>query len=219
MAPADPPARIDAGSFGDWLAGMRAVLRGERDADVPCGDCIGCCVSSYPIPLRPEDVRARAEVPEQFLMGRSGAGERWMMGFREDGSCPFMNAGRCGIYAERPQTCRDYDCRIYSAAGFVPDGNRAIIEQRVLQWEFRFDSDADRAAAAAVQRTAQFIRANAGLFPAGMRAGSATAAAVMAVKCFPVVITTEDAGEAAGAAQRILEALRRFDQSLESGPA
>ena len=70
----DHPAGVDAGSFGEWLAAMRAVLRGERDADVPCGDCIGCCVSSYPIPLRPEDVRARAEVPEQFLLGLGRVG-------------------------------------------------------------------------------------------------------------------------------------------------
>src|SRR5512139_2687356 len=90
---------VDAGHFGEWLAAMRQVLRGQRDADVPCGDCIGCCISSYPIPLRPGDVRARAEVPEQYLLGQSAQGERWLMGFREDGSCPFMNAGGCGIYA------------------------------------------------------------------------------------------------------------------------
>jgi uncharacterized protein len=199
---------VDAGSFAEWLAAMRGVLRGERVADVPCGDCIGCCVSSYPIPLRPEDARARAEVPEQYLLGQSAQGQRWLMGFREDGSCPFLNGRACGIYADRPQTCRDYDCRIYAAAGLLPDGHRASIERRVKQWEFSFSSDEERATAAAVYRTAQFIRANAGLFPAGLRAGSATAAAVMAVKCFPAFVAAEGAGEAAVIVQAIVAALR-----------
>ena len=185
----NPAESVNAGQFGEWLAAMRQVLRGERDADVPCGDCIGCCVSSYPIPLRPEDVRARAEVPEQYLLGTMASGERWMMGFREDGRCPFMNGRQCDIYAERPQTCRDYDCRIYAAAGLVPDGDRKVIEQRVHEWEFSFTSDAERADAEAVRRAAQFIRTHATLFPAGMRAGSATAAAVLAVKIYPLFLT------------------------------
>ena len=44
-----------AGHFGTWLSEMRAVLKGERHADVPCDGCVGCCVSSYAIPLRPAD--------------------------------------------------------------------------------------------------------------------------------------------------------------------
>jgi uncharacterized protein len=216
---ADPPGRIDAGPFGEWLAAMRGVLRGERDADVPCGDCIGCCVSSYPIPLRPADVRARAEVPEQYLLGTQAAGERWLMGFREDGHCPFMNRRRCEIYADRPQTCRDYDCRIYAAAGLVPDGNRAVIERRVREWAFSFESEEQHAAAAAVRRAAQFIRANAGLFPAGMRAGSATAAAVLAVKSFAVFTCDDLSGVPAHVAQRIIEAVRRFDHPVQDEPA
>jgi hypothetical protein len=201
---------VDAGPFGKWLATMRAVLRGERDADVPCGNCIGCCVSSYPIPLRPEDVRARAEVPEAFLLGRTGSGERWLMGFREDGRCPFMNERKCGIYADRPQTCRDYDCRIYAAAGVVPDGERPVIEQRVREWVFTFESDAQRAEAAAVRRAARFVRANAALFPASVRAGSATAAAVLAVKAYPVFMA-EVAAPPEQLVRRMLELVREFD--------
>ena len=206
----NPTEGVNAGPFGEWLAAMRQVLRGERDADVPCGDCIGCCVSSYPIPLRPEDVRARAEVPEQYLLGTMAAGERWMMGFREDGRCPFMIGRQCGIYAERPQTCRDYDCRIYAAAGLLPDGDRTVIEQRVREWEFSFTSDAERTDAEAVHRAAQFIRAHATLFPAGMRAGSATAAAVLAVKVYPLFLTDQTA-EPAQLASSVMELAREFD--------
>lgn len=202
---------VDAGPFGPWLAAMREVLRGQRDADVPCGDCIGCCISSYPIPLRPGDVRARAEVPEQYLLGQSAQGERWLMGFREDGSCPFMGAGGCGIYADRPQTCRDYDCRIYAAAGLVPDGNRQVIERRVREWRFTFNADAERADAAALRRAADFIRAHAVLFPPAMRAGSATAAAVLAVKTYPVFVAEPEAAPES-LVQQVMALAREFDR-------
>jgi uncharacterized protein len=208
--PAEQPERVDAGPFGEWLAAMRAVLRGERDADVPCGNCVGCCVSSYPIPLRREDVRARSEVPEQFLLGTQASGERWLMGFREDGRCPFMNQHQCDIYADRPQTCRDYDCRIYAASGLVPDGNRTVIEQRVREWEFSFSSNAERATAEALRNAAQFIRTHAALFPNGTRASSATAAAVLAVKAYPLFLT-DQAGSTEERVRRVIELAREFD--------
>jgi hypothetical protein len=168
-------------------------------------------VSSYPIPLRPEDVRARAEVPEQYLLGTMASGERWMMGFREDGRCPFMNERRCDIYADRPQTCRDYDCRIYAAAGLVPDGNRAVIARRVREWEFTFASDTDLADAEAVRCAARFMRGNATLFPAAMRVGSATAASVLAVKTYGLFLNPVAVEAPVETVRRVIEAARAFD--------
>lgn len=193
---------------------MRAVLRGERDSDVPCGSCIGCCVSSYRIPLRPSDVVAREEVPEQWLLGATPPGEQWLMGFREDGSCPFMQERCCTIYADRPQTCRDYDCRIYAAAGLLPAGERPLIYERVRDWEFRLESDQERRDAVAVRRAAQFISAHHGLFPEAMRAQSPTAAAVLAVKAYPLFAKEAvPVADPEGLALRIIEAVRAFDGS------
>jgi hypothetical protein len=157
-------------------------------------------------------VRARAEVPEQYLLGTVASGERWMMGFREDGRCPFMNERHCDIYADRPQTCRDYDCRIYAAAGLVPDGNRAMIERRVREWEFSFGSNTERADAEAVRSAAQFIRTNAALFPVGVRAGSATAAAVLAVKAYSLFLI-DQTGSLQARVQRVMELAREFDSA------
>jgi uncharacterized protein len=204
---------IDAGPFGKWLASMRAVLRGEGDADVPCGSCVGCCVSSYPIPLRVEDEVARDLVPEQWLVGSSKPGERWLMAFREDGSCPFLSTQGCGIYADRPRTCRDYDCRIYAAAGILPDGERPLIQQRVRDWEFDFESPDARRQALAVVRAATFIRENPGLFPVSMRAQSATAAAVMAVKGFELFLSDQSLERPELVAQRLVAACAAFDSA------
>lgn len=170
-----------AGSFSAWLEQMQAVLRGEREADVPCDGCVGCCVSGYQIPLRPQDQVALEQVPASRLSLPVGGGLARMLP-REDGTCPFFAAGGCGIYAARPQTCRDYDCRIYAASGLEPDGDRKVIRDRVREWRFDFAAEADAARAAAVRRAAAFIREHAALFPPAARAHSAAAAAVLAVK-------------------------------------
>jgi hypothetical protein len=88
---------VAAGEFGEWVASMRAVLRGERDAPVPCGDCVGCCISSYPIPLRPTDRVALERVPVEHLHMPVAHGGLARMGFRADGTCPMLGAGACTI--------------------------------------------------------------------------------------------------------------------------
>ena len=188
---------------------MRAVLRGEHDADVPCDGCVGCCVSAYPIPLRPDDTTALERVPAPLLSLPTTGGMARMLP-REDGTCPMLSAGRCDIYRARPRTCRDYDCRIYAAAGLEPDGERPVIQQRVREWRFAFEDEVDRANALAVQRAADFIRAHARLFPAVTRARSATAAAVLAVKVYPAFLRPRvDAPESL--VREVLELARAFD--------
>lgn len=208
-----------AGEFSAWLAAMRDVLQGKAEADVPCGGCVGCCVSRYPVPLRPGDRIALEEVPAEFLALPRG-GELARMLPREDGTCPMLESERCRIYAGRPQTCRDYDCRIYAAAGLAPDGERPVIRGRVGEWRFTFEDDAARSQARAVRRAAAFIREHAALFPPAARAHSAAAVAVLAVKTFSEFlddVPRGDAGDAGGHGQphdrvaQILRTARRFD--------
>jgi Fe-S-cluster containining protein len=210
----------DAGPFGVWLEGMRAVLRGERDADVPCGSCVGCCVSSYPIPLRPGDRVALARLPAQFLLrvASSPSGDS-LMGFRDDGTCPMYADQQCSIYKDRPQTCRDYDCRIFAASGTLPAGERRIINERVQEWRFSFPQEEDRAACAAVRRAAEFILAHSADFPSAVRASSPTAAAVLAIKTYSVFVDGAPVADGAPAVARqvthILEAARAFDSGKD----
>jgi hypothetical protein len=207
-----------AGSFGEWLATMRAVLRGEQVADVPCDGCIGCCVSSYVIPLRPTDKTALAAVPARYL-GLPVEGLARMR-YRDDGTCPMLEAKRCTIYADRPQTCRDYDCRIYAATGLLPDGERPVIRDRVLEWRFGFGSELESAQYTALRRAARFIRDHAALIPPGARPASTAAVAVLAVKVWPLFASTDTSNEKGDEpedpspheqARRVLEAARAFD--------
>jgi hypothetical protein len=142
------------------------------------------------------------------------------MGYREDGSCPMLHANQCTIYADRPRTCRDYDCRIYAATGLLPDGNRPVIQERVREWRFDLSSEEEQVKAESLRRAAQFIRDNAGLFPPGTRAHSATAVAVLAVKVWPLFTSASATNEKGDGpedpspqeqARRVLEAARAFD--------
>ena len=206
---------VPAGSFGQWLRAMRAVLRDEQDADVPCGDCVGCCVSSYPIPLRPTDRVAREQVPEQFLLPVEGqTPNHLLMGFRDDGSCPFLTQRSCSIYADRPQTCRDYDCRIYAATGMSVAGDRPVIAARVQAWRFTYAGAEDQDAQAALLRAARFIQKWRGSFPVAMRAGQPTATAVLAIKTYDVFLEQTDTqcdAAVAAVVSLVLNAARGFD--------
>jgi Fe-S-cluster containining protein len=204
---------------------MRAVLKGEQVADVPCDGCVGCCISSYAIALRPADKSALAAVPARYLDLPVDGGLAHMR-YRADGTCPMLEANRCTIYADRPQTCRDYDCRIYAATDLLPDGERPVIRDRVLEWCFGFATEQDSAQYAALRRAARFIREHAALLPPAARAGSAVGAAVMAVKTWPLFAGEETTGDSEASnekgdgpedpsphaqVKRVLEAARAFD--------
>lgn len=212
---------VDAGPFSDWLHAMRAVLRDEQDANVPCGDCVGCCVSSYPIPLRPSDRLAQEQVPEEFVLHAPMKPGHMLMGFRDDGSCPFLCAGACSIYRDRPQTCRDYDCRIFAAAGQVPAGQRPIIRERVMAWRFTYPANEDLQDAAAVRRAAEFIDAFKDRFPVEMRVGTPVATAIVAVKSYELFLDqgVQPPQGSAGVAARIAQiaaAVLAFDRGTRN---
>ena len=206
--------RVDAGQFGEWLEQMRASLHGDGGTDVPCGTCVGCCVSSYYIPIRPEDAAARIRIPPQELVSASGQPSgHLMMKYREDGTCPMLRQGACSIYDHRPQTCRDYDCRIFAAAGIDAGGaDKAVINKRVHEWMFAYASPADRSAHDAVLAAASFIQTRRDAFPGGLVPVAPTGVAVLAIKAYRIFLEPAvQARDPAEIAQEILDASRRFD--------
>lgn len=213
-------SEIDAGLFADWLREAEAMLRGTGGADVPCGSCVGCCVSSYHIWLRPEDRVAYDEVPEQFLLrGRDQPQGHHLMGYHDDGRCPMLAASGCRIYTDRPQTCRDYDCRIFAAAGIEAGGlPKRVINERIRAWRFRHADDADRAEHAAVTAAARFIQRHPEAF-SGTAPTAPTGVAVLALKARGVFLDPEiQTRDDRSIAQAIIEASRRFDADKEVPP-
>ena len=216
FAPMETPTgnTIAAGAFGDWLAEARESLHGNRGADVPCGDCVGCCVSSYFIPVRPEDKDALDAIPARFLVNAPNEPRgQWLMGYREDGTCPMLNDNKCTIYGQRPQTCRDYDCRVFAAAGIDAGGDdKAVINRRVRAWRFTYPSPSDHAAHEAVKAAAAFISTRRDSFPGARAPTAPTGIAVLALKVYAVFMDSAVARKAdTEIALTIISASREFD--------
>jgi Fe-S-cluster containining protein len=216
MTASEPIHTVAAGAFGQWLEAVRASLRDDGGTDVPCGDCVGCCISSYFIPVRSTDRRAQEAIPPSFLVTAPGqSGGDAMMGYREDGACPMLSAGKCTIYSSRPQTCRDYDCRIFAAAGIDAGGeDKRVINKRVREWRFSYASDDDLAAHRAVKSAAAFIQGKRESFPNSRAPTAPTGIAVLAVKTYAVFLDDRiDEKSDQEIAYKIIQASGQFDSN------
>jgi uncharacterized protein len=150
-------ADLAAGDFGAWLADMRAAVRGERDADVPCDGCTACCTASQFVHIGPDETATLARIPRKLLFPAPLMPEgHVVLPHDARGHCPLLVDGRCSIYEERPRTCRTYDCRVFAATGVQPDDG--LIAERAARWRFTYASGADRAQHAAMRTTAVAIR-------------------------------------------------------------
>lgn len=180
---------LPAGEFSAWLIEMQSALRGERDADVPCGGCTACCTSSQFVHIGPDEGDTLARIPAalQFPAPRLPRGHV-LLGYDERGHCPMLIDGGCSIYEHRPRTCRTYDCRIFPAAGVEPDDDdgKVQIARRARRWRFSFASAADRDQHDAVRAAATFLREHPG--PDGTVPANATQLAVHAVEDHHAVV-------------------------------
>ena len=76
-----------AGPFSEWLRAMRAALAGHAGMDVACGDCVGCCTSSYFIKVRAHETAALEHIGADNLRPVPGASNgSLLMGFDAHGS-------------------------------------------------------------------------------------------------------------------------------------
>ena len=134
---------------------MLGAIRGERDADVPCGECTACCESAQFVHISPDETDALAHIPRALLFPapRLPRGHV-LLGYDEHGRCPMLVDGGCSIYEHRPRTCRTYDCRVFTAAGVTPDDKPAVAV-RVRRWRFRYPTAADEQAHTATRQHAE----------------------------------------------------------------
>jgi uncharacterized protein len=101
----------------------------------------------------------------------------------------MLTANRCTIYVDRPQTCRDYDCRIFAAAGIDAGGSdKHVINRRVRAWCFTYSTEEERLTHDAVRRAARFIQERKESFPGGRAPTAPTGIAVLAVKAYGVFL-------------------------------
>jgi uncharacterized protein len=205
-------SQIDAGDFGAWLIQARAALRGSAGTRVPCGDCTGCCTSGYSLEVRPTDAAALERIPAGSLYrSRSSSSSNWTVRPNADGRCPMLSAGKCTIYAKRPQTCLDYDCRVFTAAGMEAGGSdKAVINQRVREWRFQFTCEQDRQAHAAIKAAARFIRDGQAHFEPGTVPLNPLGIAALALRVYPVFLPPGPPAQPAETARAVLATAAAF---------
>jgi len=203
-------APLPAGNFSDWLRAMRAALAGGPGMDVACGECVGCCTSSYYIKVRAHESDALRHIPPAQLAPAPDEPGTRLMGFDAAGHCPMFGAGGCSIYPHRPETCRTYDCRIFTAAGMEAGPGRTMINERIARWCFEFADEDQRREQRAVQAAARFLRQHPVRFPGGHIPARPSEIAVLAVKSYGVFLDGEP--DHATAVTGIVEACRAFDQ-------
>lgn len=183
---------LDAGAFGEWVAELRGALHGERDADVPCGECDACCRSSQFVHIAPDEADALAHIPAELLFPAPRAPRgHVLMGYDARGRCPMLTDTGCSIYAHRPRTCRTYDCRVFAATDVSPDDDgdatKADIARRARRWRFEHPAADDRARHDASITAARYLVDRRDALPEGIVPPVPTQLAVLAVElhqCF-----------------------------------
>ena len=117
-----------SGSFGA-LARDLWRSRESGQASVPCGGCTACCRDpAMPIDLAEDEVGRYAEAVQDETK------RSWSLRKRADGSCVYLIDDRCSIYADRPSSCRMYDCRAH-LLGMPLSENRKVVNDAVMQWQ------------------------------------------------------------------------------------
>jgi uncharacterized protein len=175
--------------FSAWLARTREGQKTKAGADVPCGDCRGCCTSAYFIHIGPEETAALARIPKALRFKAPGLPKgHVLLGYDDKGHCPMFKDNACSIYADRPQTCRDYDCRVFPATGFSVESDKPVIAGQAIRWKFGFSRAANKRDFAAVQAAAAFLRDHAMDFPEGFLPAHPTQLAVLALKVYGVFL-------------------------------
>lgn len=181
--------------FSSWLRRTRHAWINGSGSDVPCGECNACCRSSYFIHIKPEESQTLEHINKKLLFPAPGLPKgNVLMGYFENGLCPMLIHERCSIYEYRPQTCRVYDCRIFAATGICAgDEDKALINQRVKQWEFNYPTQGDRNLHLAVKTAAQFLQTHASAFPQGVVPVNPSRLALLAIKVYDVFMDYMDA--------------------------
>lgn len=126
-----------------WLADFTRALDSGGTSSVLCGSCTACCRSAQFVHVEPDEGETLARIPSALLFPAPGKPAGHMvLPFDQGGRCPMLGDAGCRMYHDRPRTCRTYDCRVFAAAGVVPE--QPLIAERVRRWRFEILDDDDR---------------------------------------------------------------------------
>ncbi len=94
----------------------------------------------------------------------------------------MFHEGKCSIYEFRPETCKQYDCRVFAATRSSARQENPDITKQINKWEFRYSTLESEEAQKAVIDAMKFLTENATKFPKGYLPQSESQLSVMAVR-------------------------------------
>ncbi len=214
-------ADLPAGEFSSWLREARQVQRHkDMGVEVPCGQCNSCCRSSMFIHVAPAETQTLARIPKALLFPAPGMPKgHQLMGYNERGQCPMLVNDRCSIYEHRPQTCRNYDCRVFAATRIELDPS--AVGERVRRWKFVFGDDKARREHAAVCAAAQYLLEHRRSFPAGALPSHPAQLAALALRVYDVFCKLDEEGgngerpPSHQIMQAVMDALQKFESGAD----
>lgn len=138
----------------------------------------------------------------------------------------MLSNGTCTIYQHRPQTCRNYDCRLFAAAGIEAGGDeKAFINDRVKRWRFSYPTEKDKEEQQALREAVRFIREHADCFPGGRVPEASGQLAIVAVKAYKIFLPSVQGESVSGnkpsnteLAAAVVETCSRFDALMAEQP-
>jgi uncharacterized protein len=144
--------------------------------------------------IAPEETRTLRRVPHDLLFPAPGMPDgHVLMGYGDNGECPMLVNGQCSIYEDRPQTCRDYDCRVLATTGVAVDPDaQPDISRRVKEWAFQYETEESRQEQAMLRRAAVFLQNNRELFPPGSLPNHPNQLAALAIGTYRVIARLKD---------------------------
>jgi Putative zinc- or iron-chelating domain len=133
-----------AGSAAAFIRQYRRDVLATGEVSTPCAGCDACCRTP----------RFRVELTADEAKRHVGAYQdlgQWWLPRKPDGSCVYLEGGRCSIYADRPAACRVYDCRWQLLFGWR-DPDNPVMNAALAEWtEFTTETAADAATLWAVR--------------------------------------------------------------------
>ena len=89
---------------------MSSIVHLVREAsglmyDVPCNGCTACCHGDAVRILPHEDASRWKTEPHAYDP------QQRMLAHKANGDCVYLEGGGCSIHPDKPQQCREFDCR------------------------------------------------------------------------------------------------------------
>ena len=182
-----------AGNFSIWLSEIQKSFIDDTGIKVPCGNCRACCTSSLFVLIKHDEKETLRNISKNVLFNAPGMMKgNMLLGYDKDGFCPMYKKGNCSIYNYRPQTCQNFDCRIYTAAGITSEQEiHSPIIKHSMRWKFHYATESDLKTHSAIKTAAKFIIDNKESFPNCITPTDLKQIAIVSIKAYQIFIELE----------------------------